>query len=315
MSSNVTPFPGTRVAPPASVGALLAAPLSAYRLTVENDPPRVHRLRLALAASIGALIAFLAAWHDVTARSTGSLLPLGFGRLADMAERHGWSLAWVISTVEMAHYGVLCCLFALTVWFGATRRPIPLPNEMLIFHRRQSPWICGVPILGAVLGLAMGQWLVSQELPLLAVPLEVVGVSLLGGGLWQCLVPEARMSLSVILDAKAGWANRLVLSGGLLRYLSRVTILKDDLKNAEARDIGGVEFLFGARSLDLRLLGASGDIHRLRIRGIAPDPEIGVLANILSTRFKLGVTRETLDRAQAISRWPVELNDILNGQL
>lgn len=317
MSSNVTPFPQAQPRPPAaaSISALLEAPLHAYRLTVERDPSRLHRLILAIIAVVVAALALLAAWHDTASRSAGSLVPIGLGRLASLAADAGWSLAWVMSALELAYYALICLVFAGTVWFGATSRPIPLPNEMLIFHRRQSRWVAGTPVLLSLLGFAAAWLLVSEGFPLLAVPVEVVCISVLCTAIWQVLVPEARVSLSVILDGKAGWGNRLILSGGMFRYVSRCTITKDCLKRAEARDVGGLEFLVNARTLNLCLLENTSNKSVLRIRGIAPDPEIGVLANILSTRFMLGVTRETLNRAQAVGRWPVELSDTLNGQM
>jgi hypothetical protein len=315
MTSKLALVPQVPVPPRASIATLTATPLSAYRLTVQPDPPRRRRLYIVMAAMVVSGISFLLAWREIATRSAGGLASLGIGRLADLATGWGWSFAWLISAVEFAHYGLLSALFATTVWFGATRRPVPLPNETLIFHRRQSCWVAANGAALSMAGLAAAQLLVGAGLDLLAVPVEMICISLLGAALWRALVPEARISFSVILDAKGGWGNRLILSGGMLRFLSRLTVTKERLVTAEARDVGGLEFLASARTLELRLRDHLNELRVARIRGLAPDPEIGVLANILMTRFKLGINRSTLDRAEAIGRWPVELQDLLGGSI
>lgn len=300
---------------PAQVGVaqLQGTRLDAYRLTVESDVSTRQRLVAASAASLLSLCALLLAWSDAESRHAGGLIPLGIGRFAAMAQDWGWSFAWLLSVLEALHFAGLYAVFATTVWFGATRRPLPLPRETIIFHRRQSPWIAANGAAVALAGLVLAQLLAAVGLPLLSIPFEVACLSMLGTAVWQALVPESRLALSVVLDANAGWGNRLLVSGGVFRLGGRLTVLHDHFDMASVRDFGGLEFAAGARTLTLHYVGHMGPAA-LRIRGCGPDAEISVLADTLNTRFKLALTREMVAQAQRIGRWPVEAQILINGQ-
>jgi hypothetical protein len=277
-------------------------PLSAYRLSVENDPSKRHRITLTLGAVAFALISFGLAWYCLRTHHQGGLVGIGLGRLANLANDWGWHWAWVISALEYTHYGIMFMVFAVVVWFGQTNRELKLPGEELIFHRRQSRWIASNAIAVSILAFLGAWFLISWKLNFLAGIVEVVGLSILGGALWQAFVPEARLSVSVFLCSNMGWGNRIVISGGFLRFASRLTISKDCLVEANARDFGGLEMIGGTRALELKFYDQQGFEERLRIQAISHDPEIGILASTLNTKFKRAMSMHILKEATRLGR-------------
>lgn len=300
---------------PAGVTAPLhKTPLRKYRLTVEDDPKPARRLKASAFATAASIGFGLVAWGDVAFRHPGEILDLGLGRIAGMMARHDLPLPWLIAALEAVHLSGLCAIFAVTIWFGATQRSLPLPGEMVHFHRRQSPWVAANLAVPGGLGLLAGQLLSSWGLGLLAAPLEVVCTSMICLAAWVACTPEARLSLSVIVDANAGWGNRIVLSGGMFRRHGRVTITKDQLISANARDFGGLEMVAGARTLKLRFL-REGVLEEITVPGISPDPEVGVLASFLNTRFRLGLTPVGLDQAVRLGRLPLEAQSVIDTDI
>jgi hypothetical protein len=312
-NTNTTGGPNRPTSPSGGgpTGRLNKTPVDAYGLTVQKDPTVGHRLRVCLVALVIAALSFLAAWNEAQVRGVGTGLPIGFGRLADLAEQWGWSAGWVFSTLELAHLGVLFSLLALTAWFGATQAPLPLPREKIVFHRRQSAWIAANLAVPAMAGLVLAQAL-AAAVPLLSGLIEVVCLSLLCTALWQALVPESRISLSVVLDRNAGFGNRVVLAGGVFRRRARSTINHWRLEAADASDFGGLEFLFGARTITLRHRDDDGLRVCTQIRGVAPDPEAGLLASILNTRFRIGLSPDGLTRSQGFGRIPAEAEFVID---
>ena len=302
------PPPGTR--PPIATAPLYRTPIEQFRLTVDADPSARHRRTLILISSFVAMVAVLLAGNDLANQQVSGGLHIGLGRLADMVEDQGWGFGWLLSAFEYAHFAALFLFMAVATGFGATRRDVWLPGEAMIFHRRQSPWVAANGIALGATGLIVGQIIAAMGLSLLSIPLEIICLSLLGTSVWRALVPEARMAMSVILDNNAGWGNRIILSGGMLRMLSRVTITKDALISGAARDIGGLELVAGARTLILKYVDDEGASRSLPVSGIAPDPEVGALASLLNTRFKLGLTPRGMERAAATNRLPAEVGFI-----
>ncbi|MEP9360393.1 hypothetical protein [Sphingomonas sp. KR3-1] len=278
-----------------------------YYLTREGDVRIVTRLAFSLAALIAGAVSLALAWRDLSAQSATPVLGLGFGRLAALLQAGGWPGGWLVSALEFAHFGGLAFAFAASAWFGAARKPPELPTEELIFFRRQSRWVAANPAGLAILAFMAGAFLAAIGLPLLSVVPEVFGLSLLSAAVWLLLVPEARTAMAVFLDQNMGWSNRIVLSGGLFRLGSRLTISKDDLQQANARDFGRLEMLGGARSIELVYRGMSGTQERLLLRGISQDPEVGVLASILNTKFRLALTAPALDATLRMHRAPLGL--------
>jgi hypothetical protein len=278
------------------------SPLSAYRLGIEADPTRTHRVRLVGGAVAFAFVAYLLAWHSVHVRHTGGVVAIGFGRLANLVEQWGWQRAWVISTLEYVHYGLMFTVCASVVWFGQTKRELKLPGEELIFHRRQSRWIASNAAAAGIIAFIVAGVAIDRGWDFVAGIIEIFGVSLLGGALWQALVPEARLSVSVFLCPNMGWGNRIIISGGFLRSASRLTIIKDCLISASARDFGGLEMLGGARGLELKFKDDGDCEQRLRIPAISSDPEIGILASTLNTKFKRAMTMHILTESTRLGR-------------
>lgn len=275
-----------------------------YYLTRERDIAPRDRLRTIGGALVVAMLAFALAWSDLVNQKVTVVLGFGLGRLAVLAEGSGWPGGWMFSALEFTHFGLLALVFATTLWFGAAHRPATLPGEELIFFRRQSGWIAANAAAGGLACLIGGQLLAGLGLALLSVPVEVWGLSLLCAAGWQLLVPEARIALAVVLDSNMGWGNRIMLSGGVFRFGSRLTVRKDNFIDASARDMGRLEMLGRARGLVIRYRDVDGTQLLLHLRGISHDPEAATLASILNSIFTLALTHEALLDTIRLNRLP-----------
>jgi hypothetical protein len=262
-------------------------------LTVQEDMKMSMRLAISLGGLAAATLGTLGALAALSTKAPG-MLPIGLGRLCDYLLEKDIPGAGFLASLERGHVAAMFFIGALLLVFGRSAPPQPAGGQRVVFHRRASIRR-QLPALLAAAGLLIaGWWLARAVHPLIAGLVELPATLLIGWLAWHALIPEMRTALTVIVDDRQGFANRIELSGGLFNKLGRITIRHEDLDAARILEPTWTR-LFSYR--DLFVGPTSVDGRGWRIDAIAPARELAELAGYLNGDFKYGISLAGLNFA------------------
>lgn len=254
-------------------------------LTVEPDMPGSRRIVLGLAGLAVSALAALDAFAALGAGERG-LIPLGLGRLCDFLIEQEVPGAGLLAFLERGHFALLILIGALLLLFGRSAPVECGAGQQLVFRRRAS-LRRQLPVAAAgVTLLIIGAWTAQSVHPFVAVLLEAPALLMIGWVAWYALIPELRVALSVIVDERQGFANRIVLVGGIFNKVGSIVIRHDELARASILEPSWTR-LFQFRDLFLSRRDDQG--RGWRIDAIAPSYELNQLVNYLNGDFTYAV--------------------------
>jgi len=282
-------LPGQRGGPAPAPG--LYAQYPPTNLLVEEDWTLRFRRRLGLAVGLAAAVLLLAAVHCLVTGGHG-LLWIGLSRLSRVAAEHGMPGTHLFAALEHVLGAAGLAWLSACLLFGETTRVRPQTGQRLIYHRRQV-WRRLAPslALGGVL-LLLGLFLAAAGQSILASLVEIPGWALFGAALWRLSLPEARTSLTCIVDANRGWGNHLLITGGIFNK-GTIVIRHDVFKEAQVIAVGWQRIF---RAADLRLVWRDqhGGHQALLVRGAGTPAELNQLVGYLYGSFGLSLNTQAL---------------------
>lgn len=258
--------------------------------------PTLRQRRLAAAAIAAVVIALaLDGLRAANSVSAAPFLPVGFGRIAEYLRTHGYGGSGIIVALDHLHFALMLAWFSLLLAFGRSRPPQPLVNERLVFHRHEGVRAVVPEAALALVALLVAAWLAAAVHPLLAALIEIPAATFLGRAGWRSLLPESRHMLSVFVDGRHGWGNRIVVGGPR----GRTFIRHEQLHDVALHEPPLVRLL-QFRDLAIHYSKSDQTSQTIMLRAIGPEQDVMALAAFLNAGFRRALSPRALNSVQGL---------------